>query len=131
MQQIDLSDEDDNKLTDHQRQVVNTASDTHNMGWRVLSLYAALTAHNQMTWICFSPIKDKAGIYFDLGDDLVIVDYASTIYMIVYLFSFFGTSYVLSPAHTRSLSHLHLHVCTYVCTFFPTICSPLYPSLPS
>ena len=62
------------------------------MGWRVLSLYAALTAHNQMVWICFSPIKDKAGIFFDLGDDLVIVDFASTLYMIVYLFTFFATS---------------------------------------
>ena len=54
-------------MTDHQRQVVNTAEDAHNMGWRVLSLYAALTAHNQMVWICFSPIKDKAGIFFDLA----------------------------------------------------------------
>jgi hypothetical protein len=112
LQQIDLSDGDDNKLTDHQRQVVTTAADAHSMGWRVLSMYAALTAHNQMTWICFSPIKDKAGIFFDLGDDLVIVDYASTIYMIVYLFSFFGTSYVLSLASSLSLSlfaRLHKH----------------------
>ena len=68
LQEIDLRDSsEDNKLTDHQRQVVNTAEDAHNMGWRVLSLYAALTAHNQMVWICFSPIKDKAGIFFDLG----------------------------------------------------------------
>ena len=50
------------------------------MGWKVLSLYAALTAHNQMVWICFSPIKDKTGIFFGLGEDLIIVDFASTLY---------------------------------------------------
>ena len=102
LQDVDLTDSSEsshgiqygNELTEHQRRVITTAEDTNQMGWKVLSLYAALTAHNQMVWICFSPIKDKTGIFFGLGEDLVIVDFASTLYMIVYLLTFLGSSYV-------------------------------------
>ena len=102
LQDVDLTDSSESSrgvqygkdLTEHQRHVITTAEDTNHLGWRVLSLYAALTAHNQMVWICFSPIKDKTGIFFGLGEDLVIVDFASTLYMIVYLLTFLGSSYV-------------------------------------
>jgi MFS family permease len=75
-------------LTVHQKNVMSQGIDSKALGWRVLALYAALTSHNQMVWITFSPIKDKTLKFFDIDDDIVLVDFASTIYMFIYLICF-------------------------------------------
>ena len=92
-------------LSQHQLDVVSGKGDDYDVGnmqgKRALILYAVLSAHNQMVWICFSPIKDKTIKFFNLGDDIVLVDFASTVYMVVYLVSFLGSTWFLEKHGVR------------------------------
>lgn len=74
-------------------------------GKLVLVAYALLTAHNQMCWITFAPVKDKTIEYYNMpadGNSAVTVDLASSIYMLVYLTLFLPVAFFLAKVGLKN-----------------------------
>lgn len=74
-------------------------------GKLVLVSYALLTAHNQMCWITFAPVKDKTIEYYNMpadGNSAVTVDLASSIYMLVYLTLFLPVAFFLAKVGLKN-----------------------------